>query len=33
MERHNVRYLKFDDIGQYCDFASIDVSFYFSKKG
>jgi 23S rRNA (cytidine1920-2'-O)/16S rRNA (cytidine1409-2'-O)-methyltransferase len=27
MERTNVRYLTFEQIGQYCDFASIDVSF------
>lgn len=27
IERTNVRYLTFEQIGQYCDFASIDVSF------
>lgn len=27
MERTNVRYLTFEQIGQHCDFASIDVSF------
>ncbi|GAA0121314.1 MAG: TlyA family RNA methyltransferase [Clostridium argentinense] len=32
MENTNVRYLTFDDIGQYCDFASIDVSFISLKK-
>ncbi|MCH3964142.1 MAG: TlyA family RNA methyltransferase [Clostridium sp.] len=27
MERTNIRYVKFEDIGEYIDFASIDVSF------
>ncbi|MBV4418641.1 TlyA family RNA methyltransferase [Clostridium tyrobutyricum] len=32
MERTNIRYVKFEDIGQYADFASIDVSFISLKK-
>lgn len=32
MENTNVRYLSFEDIGEYCDFASIDVSFISLKK-
>lgn len=32
MERTNVRYVKSEDIGQKCDFASIDVSFISLKK-
>ncbi|MBU5590745.1 TlyA family RNA methyltransferase [Clostridium sp. MSJ-4] len=32
MERTNVRYVKPDDIGEACDFASIDVSFISLKK-
>ncbi|MBP2031481.1 23S rRNA (cytidine1920-2'-O)/16S rRNA (cytidine1409-2'-O)-methyltransferase [Clostridium algifaecis] len=32
MERTNIRYVKFEDIGEYADFASIDVSFISLKK-
>src|SRR3712207_3627127 len=32
MERTNARYLTFDDLGEYPDFASIDVSFISLKK-
>ena len=32
LERTNVRYIKFEDIGEYADFASIDVSFISLKK-
>ncbi|UZQ50915.1 TlyA family RNA methyltransferase [Clostridium kluyveri] len=32
MERTNIRYVTFQDIGEYCDFASIDVSFISLKK-
>ncbi|WP_446899366.1 TlyA family RNA methyltransferase [Clostridium sp. LBM24168] len=32
MERTNIRYVKFEDIGEYIDFASIDVSFISLKK-
>lgn len=32
IERTNVRYLSFEQIGEYCDFASIDVSFISLKK-
>ncbi|WP_442886057.1 TlyA family RNA methyltransferase [Clostridium sp.] len=32
MERTNIRYVTFEHIGEYCDFASIDVSFISLKK-
>lgn len=32
MERTNIRYVTFDDIGEYADFASIDVSFISLRK-